>query len=169
MHRLRQMLGIEDIIRFDEGRVSLDPQYCWVDIWAFERLAEASPPGLAEKALELYKGDFLSGDKAYDWAISRTEGLKRKFVRLIKKLGRYHEDNGQFEKALELYERALETDELQEEFYRRIMSCCQGLGRKAEAVRVYKRCCSVLEANFGVKPSPETEAVYKKVIVHDKP
>lgn len=168
LHRLRQMLGTEEIIRFDEGMLSLATQYCWVDIWAFKRLAEAAGMEAAEKAFETYKGSFLPGDKACSWAMSRAERLRNKFVRLSDRLGHFYEGNRNWEKAVELYNRALETDELEEEFYRRLMSCYHYLERPADAARVYNRCRSTLQTALGVKPSPETEAVYRKLIKDDK-
>lgn len=163
LHRLRQMLGTE-IIRFDEGRLGLDPQYCWVDIWAFEQLAEA--PGLEamEKAFALYKGDFFADDKACSWVMARAERLRNKFACLSSRLGHYHEDNQNWEKAIDLYNRALETDELEEEFYRRLMACYHRLERPADVARIYNRCRTTLRTALGVNPSPETEAVYRKLI-----
>ena len=38
LSRLRQLLGFEQSIRFAEGKAVLDPRYCWVDVWAFERM-----------------------------------------------------------------------------------------------------------------------------------
>jgi DNA-binding SARP family transcriptional activator len=37
--RLRQMIGNDRVIQVNEGRISLDGRYCWVDAWAFEYLA----------------------------------------------------------------------------------------------------------------------------------
>jgi DNA-binding SARP family transcriptional activator len=38
LSRLRHLLGIEQAIRFQEGKAVIDPRYCWVDVWSFERL-----------------------------------------------------------------------------------------------------------------------------------
>ena len=38
LSRLRQLIGIENVIRSYEGRVMLDPRSCWVDAWAFDRM-----------------------------------------------------------------------------------------------------------------------------------
>src|SRR5262249_19689121 len=56
MYRLRRLLGVEDALISAQGRVVLNPARCWVDAWAFERLAldcaHASGEGLIEKARE---------------------------------------------------------------------------------------------------------------------
>ncbi|HSF48743.1 MAG TPA: winged helix-turn-helix domain-containing protein, partial [Burkholderiales bacterium] len=42
VHRLRKLLGDDKVIQVQEGRVSLDPRYCWIDAWAFQHLLEHS-------------------------------------------------------------------------------------------------------------------------------
>ena len=37
LHRLRQLLGNEKAIQRQEGQLTLDDRFCWVDVWAFER------------------------------------------------------------------------------------------------------------------------------------
>jgi len=38
------------------------------------------------------------------------------------------------------------------------------VGNRAEALRVYERCRSVLTEELGVPPSPQTEAVYLEIL-----
>ena len=38
LHRLRRLLGRPEALIVRDGRVTLDNRYCWVDVWAFERL-----------------------------------------------------------------------------------------------------------------------------------
>src|SRR6185369_15106661 len=38
LHRLRKLLGNEKVLQLQAGRLSIDQRYCWLDIWAFERL-----------------------------------------------------------------------------------------------------------------------------------
>jgi tetratricopeptide (TPR) repeat protein len=40
VYRLRKLVGSEDAILTQEGRVALNPQRCYVDAWAFEHLKE---------------------------------------------------------------------------------------------------------------------------------
>ena len=35
LSRLRQLLG-EKVLEVQAGRVTLNPRYCWVDVWTFE-------------------------------------------------------------------------------------------------------------------------------------
>jgi LuxR family maltose regulon positive regulatory protein len=178
LSRLRQLLGFEQSIRFAEGKAVLDPRYCWVDVWAFERMLGKTDRlwkhdmtvvelsyavRLIEKGINIYKGPFLS-DSNEPWTLSIRERLRSKFLRNIKRMGFYWEQAGEFEKAVECYQKGLETDDLTEEFYRNIMNCHLQTGKRAEAIIVYKRCREILSTVLGIQPSPETEAVYKALV-----
>jgi len=159
LHRLRKLVGAHALV-LSEGKLSLDPRICWVDIWAFERALgdAAEDPAKLLAALPLYKGSFLSGeDDAY--LISARERLKARFLRAAVKAGAHLESQGRFEQAVDLYDSALRHDELAEVFYQRIMRCYQRLGRAAEALAVYARCAQALGACLGLGPNAETEAL----------
>jgi LuxR family transcriptional regulator, maltose regulon positive regulatory protein len=180
LHRLRQLLGYDDAVQFKEGRATLDPRYCWVDVLAFQRIAEKADRlwneingrgpkngndpmkeliGISEKAMKMYKGDFLPGDYRQHWTFSMREKLKSKFIRLVARLGTYYEQAGEWEKVIESYRNALEIDDLQEEFYRGLMNSYLKLGRHAEALAAYDRCRKMFESVLRVEPSRETEAL----------
>ena len=182
LHRLRQLIGKEEIIQLKEGRITLDPRYCWVDVWAFQRIAKKAESlwkpdrdrvkddenlrqfmNLSEKAISIYKGDFLSGDSMEMWTVSMREKLKNKFTRLVLRLCRYYEQTGQWDKVVEYCQRGLETDDLTEEFYQKLMTCYYRQGCYSDAMKVYQRCRKTLSAVMGVEPSLETEAIYKKL------
>jgi DNA-binding SARP family transcriptional activator len=146
----------------------MDPRHCWVDAWAFEALGdradEASRRGeaaravaLSEQGLAFYRGAFLAGETGVAWTLSARERLRRRFLRQVSQVGRYREAAGEWEQAIEWYERGLDVDDLAEEFYQRLMASYQALGRRAEALAVFERCRGTLAATLGVGPSPETE------------
>lgn len=119
---------------------------------------------LAEKATGIYNGSFLPSDTGYLWTVSTRERLRNKFHRLIIMSGNYLEYTGQWQGAVEHYQRAIEIDDLTEEFYQHLMLSYQTLGQKAEAVKIYKRCCTMLSDVLGISPSPRTEAIYNDMI-----
>jgi DNA-binding SARP family transcriptional activator len=177
LSRLRQLLGMEDAIRVKKGKLTLDSRYCYVDSWAFERLAgkieelwkahqsklSEEVTRLTEKAIAMYRGSFLSADDEH-WAISCRERLRSKFLRLVFRLGDHLENSNQCEKAVYYYKKTLEVDNLAEEFYQRLMVCYQHLGQQAEAVKLYKRCRDVLSAALGIEPSSKTVAIYQEIL-----
>ncbi len=183
LHRLRKLVRNEKVLKLHEGRLTLDTRYCWVDVWAFERILGqvdvtwregveesrmAQAIQLAEKAIEMYKGPFLYGEVDQPWTISYRERLRSKFLRIVRRVGLYWEKVEDFEKAVNCYQKGLEVDDLAEEFYQHLMSCYLSLGRRAEALTVYKRCRNTLSMVLGVEPSPSTEALCKKFLSDKK-
>jgi two-component SAPR family response regulator len=119
---------------------------------------------LSEKAIGIYKGHFLPADAEYSWAISCHERLRSKFLRLVIMSGDCLKQAEQWERAIEHYQRALEVDNLAEEFYRHLMVCHKVLGRQAEAEKLYNRCCKTFSTVLGIEPSPEMRTLYQSVI-----
>jgi two-component SAPR family response regulator len=174
LSRLRQLIGIEKAVTLQEGRLSIDPRYCWIDIWAFERLfdqaEEAAGDGrndkcdqIIEKAIGMYQGNFLAGDIEEPWAISTRERLRSKFIKCLSRLGSHWEEAGEFEKAIDCYNKGLEVYDLAEEFYQKLMICYHQMGRNAEAFGVYKRLKKVLSSTSGLNPSTKTEQIFNSI------
>ena len=95
-----------------------------------------------EKILDLREGPFLPGDLGKSWSISYRERLRCNFIHYMDKLGDYKEKTGQLNKAIECFTKGLEADDLAEEFYRHLMACLLQLGKRSEALSVYRRCNS---------------------------
>lgn len=181
LHRLRKMLGEDAAITLSNNQLTLNSRYFWIDTWALDHAldelrvvmrgasdadAEERVPELAERVLDLYQGGFFPGDEDHSWAVSAREQLRQKFVRFIHDVGHWWEEQHQLDKALDLYLRGLEADELAEGIYRRLMWCFKEHGRCAEAIDTYNRCCRTLESQLDVSPSRETQDLYKS-LVHD--
>jgi pentatricopeptide repeat protein len=176
LSRLRQLLG-EKVLEVRAGRVSLNPRYCWLDVWAFEDLAHKAEDSWKEghsgdgnvkvlplmgKAVDLYRGPFLAEEGSeYFWAMPLRERLRNRFLVLIEKLGRSLEQEKQLGQAIVLYQKGLEVDNLAEELYRRLMACYGSLGEIVKAVQVYRQLKTALSSVLGVEPSPKTEALYR--------
>jgi len=185
LYRLRQLMGDSKAIAVHEGCVTLDNRLCWIDAWAFGRFIgeadklwgkgikpnvagpaadkTAEAARLTEKALALYQCPFLEADCNQPWTVSQREHLRVLYIRSVGRLGCHWEQAGDFEKAADCYQTGLRVDDLSEEFYQHLMNCYLKLGRKAEAIKTYQRCCSVLKANMGVEPSDETTAIYRNI------
>ena len=166
LRRLRQLLGHEQAVQRREGILGLDPRYCWVDAFAFERLlGKAASLGetgrkedaakLEEKALPLYCGPFLAEDAGQSWAVSMRERLRSRYLSTVGRLGDHWVRSGKWEKARVCYHRGIDVDNLAEEFYQSLMRCYLADGRKAEALAVYDRLENTL-SSLGVEPSPKT-------------
>lgn len=177
VHRLRKLLGSDDAVQVADRRVALNQKIVWADAWAVEhalapliapvnamepeiRLLEAAAP----RVLALYRGHFLAGDAEEAWHIPIRNRLAGRFQRFAVRLGEHWESRRQWNRAFELYARAVELDPLAESFYRRQMLCLQAQGQRAEAIEVFRRCRHVLSVTLGVAPTAETEAVYRRLL-----
>lgn len=174
LSRLRLLMGY-DALLVRKGKVTLNPCYCVVDLSIFEQLAEKAEAlrkngrdqkavlDLAERAIKIYKGNFLAGDSDSPWSIEMRERLKNRFLSLIVIASDYYERLGQWEPAVEYYLKAVEVDALQEELYRRLMVCYQKLGDRSKAAAVYKQCSAALSESLGISTSAKTEELYLKI------
>lgn len=187
--RLRKLLGSKNAIKLNNGKVSLDTGYCWVDAWVFEQtlnkiavlskemveaitgeMRKSKSRGLkkakefaaqTQRAIELYRGHFLV-DEPDQWSVSFRERLRLGFTKSIENLGMYLEHAKTFKKAIDYYQKGLEVDELSEVYYQRIIVCYLQMGRRAEALSTYNKCKKRLSV-YAIEPSPETEALYRKI------
>jgi two-component SAPR family response regulator len=181
LHRLRKLLGSDDAVQLRGGHLSVNPRYCWVDSWSFERLfkealrsedrkkqrqksAAGNRQSELSKALDLYKGQFLPSDVREPWAMSLREHLRSRFLQLTLALGRHWEESKQYDKAAECYQQGLQTDGLTEEFYQNLMVCHVKRGQQAEAVKVYHLCRAMLVKSLGIAPSTKTEEIYASLL-----
>ena len=83
LHRLRKLLGDDRVLVLRDGKLSLDARYCWVDVWAFERLLGQSQrllmrdvtgkqvfslEQLTERLMGLYQDHFLAKEELTSWS-----------------------------------------------------------------------------------------------------
>ncbi len=170
LHRLRKLLGHEEAVASEGGRVALSGKLAWVDAYAFERCASEAEAMFARSefaegerraalALSLYGGAFLADEEEGAWQLVARTRLASKYNRLVVVAGQRWTMTGRVEEARRAYERALELDPVAEEIYRQLMLLLLGLGQPAEALRTYRRCRQMLSVVLGLKPSEETERV----------
>ena len=171
LHRLRKLLGEDRAVLLRHGRLSLDPDLCRVDLQgldaslaAIEALDGGAPraadalAALADELLDRYRGPFMDGE--HDAAfVPPRERVRSLVLAGLDSLARACEEAGAPQQALALYRRAIEQDPLAEVFHRRLMLSLRDNGRAAEAVEVYARCKSLLEAAGAAEPPPETQAI----------
>jgi LuxR family transcriptional regulator, maltose regulon positive regulatory protein len=173
LHRLRHLLGTNATILHHEGKLSLNPMLCWVDVWEFERLASKALQGSPQHAnacdwendlraaLDLYAGHFLASEAEEAWMLEPRIRWKTRFERVVAALSAHYENTHRFAATIDLCLHALEIDPLNEFIYRRLMACYLERGEVASAARVYANCCDALAKGFTTRPSAETERLYR--------
>jgi DNA-binding SARP family transcriptional activator len=170
--RLRRLLGDNELIRHQAGRLYIDREKCWVDAWAFERqLAAMSCEGQSENAwlaalkqtLAHYQGALLPEDTGEPWTLPARERLRGKFVHTLAGLGRRLEAAGRHDDAIAWYLKGLDADPVVELFYQGLMRCYDALDRRTEAIGVYRRLKQTLSVTLGLAPSASTEKLYQSL------
>lgn len=172
LKRLRKVVGVEGVLQHRDGKVSLDPRQCWVDVWAFDGLSakgkQESPaedegfhPETLEKALAYYRQPFLA-QEAGGWSHVMRERLRTKYSQGALALSRHWVAHHRWDKAESCLERALEVEPTIEAFYQELITCFIQQGRQAEAVQAFERCRKVLSSTLGVEPSAHIQNLLSK-------
>ena len=165
--RLKRALGRE-VLYFDGRcyRIHPDLDY-WFDVEEFERLLDETGPGRRlerlQQAVALYQGDFLE-DCYADWCLLTRERLRERCLEALDELAGRLLARRQYRQAIETLRRGLTMDDLREKFHRQLMRAYALSGRRSEALVQYQRCAEILERELGAAPSPETTALYRRIL-----
>ena len=174
LFRLRKLLDVEDVLVLAAGRLSLDRSLVWTDVWALEGAldaaqsptdggaAGASPMAAARRLIDAYPG-MLLGAQDEAWIAKPRDALRARFVRTLLRLGEQLERRRDWAGAIDLYRRGLEADNLAESIYRGLMRALAASGDQAEALNAFRRCRELLSIVLGVKPSAETDQLYREI------
>ena len=169
LYRLRQLLGARDLVRMEGGKVSLNRDQLWVDMWEFEEeLQRPHDPGAngierIGRLRRLYQGHFLQHETEKSWVLKARQDLRDRLLRAIRDAARECEHARRWEDAATLYRFGIEIDSLNEGLYRGLMLCHQELGDHSEALQTYRRCRELLTRFLGIPPNAKTQALYHSV------
>ena len=175
LHRLRRLLGEDDVLLLRDGRLGFGAGLVWVDAWALESvLAEfdellRGPPlesrlialqALVGETFALYRGPFLPDESEQPSYLAFREQNRSRLLRCLARVARACEEAGRAEAAADCFQRFIDADPLYEAPYRNLMLSHQRSGNLAEARATYERLRSVLSVRLKVMPAAETQAVY---------
>ena len=177
LFRLRKLLGDEDAVLLEHGRLGLNSKAVWVDALAFEQLSDslglpaaAAPAALsvvaraaATRALVLYSGAFLNDSEDAAWQLVHRSRLASKLKRLVALLARDAVARGDSASARRVLERGLELDPLAEDSARELMRLLADTGEQAAALEVFARWRAAAERGLGAKAAPATLALVEHI------
>lgn len=181
LHQLRHGLDPE-ILDSDRLSVGLDPdisiQVDALDLEAAIARAgrcrrEENPTaaaGYLETAADLYQGDFLSGFDVADclefeeWVTRRRARMREQILDTLDTLVTHWTHRGAYERALGYVRRLLILEPLRETSHRQMMTLLALTGQRSAALAQYQECRRVLEAELGLEPLEETEALYARLV-----
>jgi len=117
-----------------------------------------------EKAVGLYRGDYLIEDLYEDWTMVERERLANAYIDLLGRLAIYYMGVGQQQESIRACYKVLEKDRCHEDTYRLLMQCYARLGLRARALHQYRMCEQILSQEYGTSPSPETRSLYMRLL-----
>jgi DNA-binding SARP family transcriptional activator len=164
----RRLLG--DAIVGENEQYSLHRECVDVDVDELERLLAAANTAepehahaLGERALRLFRGEPMAGSD-YAWTETDLPRLRATLVDLLVQVGRRHLDTGEAPAALELAERGLDVDALNESLWRLAMEAESALGLREAVAGRYERLQTLLEERLGLKPAQETRHLHHRLL-----
>ena len=119
--------------------------------------------GWAQAAHQISRRSFLMGEEG-PWVTSKRSELRDVLVRAHECLGEPSIWHAEPEYAVKHAREAVALEPFRETSYQLLMRAHAAVGNRAEALRVYERCRSLLSEALGVSPSPQTEAVYLEIL-----
>jgi len=112
--------------------------------------------------LDLYRGDLLPGLHD-EWIETHRERLKHKYSGALERLIALFEQARDYPAAIRHAESLLSQDPFQETVYQAIMRLHGLNGGRAEALRAYERCATVLHRELGVEPGIATRRIRDQI------
>jgi DNA-binding SARP family transcriptional activator len=113
------------------------------------------------RAIDLYRGD-LQGQGEVDLVIMR-ENLRARYLTLLARLAQYHYLGNEYTECLDYALRLLHTEPCREDAHRMVMACYVRRGERAQALRQYRLCETILCSEFGAKPEPATTTLFEQI------
>ena len=127
----------------------------WTDSAAFEQLAAA---GRLREAIELYRGDLLSGLDD-DWVLSARDEWRERAAEALAGLAAEAETAGDWVTAIVHTRRIVALDPLAEEGHRALIRRLAESGDRAAALAAYTRYAERLRTELRIVPSPATRTL----------
>jgi DNA-binding SARP family transcriptional activator len=174
LHRLRKTLGNSEWIVATTDRYAIDPAVLRrFDATAFEEAVtlarralkrrESGAVAALERALAMYRGEFLDGEPVGDWHMATRDHLQSLAMEGLMALGAAQVEEDRHARAVETYRLVLARDELHEEALRALMASHAALGDRTLAMRAYQRFAERLKRELEAEPSRETRALFERL------
>lgn len=164
----RRLLG--DAVASERDRYWLDRTLVRVDVDELDELLEqltardsGREASVVESAFALFRDEPLAGCD-YAWSDGAVRSLRGAYVELIKRVGRVRLDNGDARGSLQVAERGLAVDALDEEMWRLALEAEGALGLRAAVDERYGRLRDLLHERLALEPARETRTLYLRLL-----
>lgn len=158
----RLLVSTEDTIRLVAGRVR-------IDLTDFLALSKSGDTADLLAAAELYRGEFLADfpfreEAVNNWIAEERRQLSGRIIRVLEHLAAH----GPAVDRIDHGKRLLAQDPLREASHRALMQAYADAGDRAQALRQFEDCRSLLRRELAVEPSQQTVAL-RQVIAAPAP
>jgi len=125
--------------------------------------------GKLEKAVQIYRGDFLEGfnlkdcPEFDDWQFFQRESLRAQLAQALEMLATGYETSQAWEKALQHARHWVLLDRLNEAAERTLIRLYLQAGQRSAAARQYEILTQLLQDELGQAPDPETLILYQSL------
>ena len=123
-----------------------------------------------EKAVAIYKGDFLEGFNLKDcpgfdeWQFYQRESLRSEYAQALEKLAVYNQGQGEWEEAIRYARSWVALDRLNETAQRTLIGLYNQSGQRSLALRQYENLVDLLHNELGQAPEAETLSLYQSLL-----
>ncbi|HSL72626.1 MAG TPA: BTAD domain-containing putative transcriptional regulator, partial [Longimicrobiales bacterium] len=167
LHFVRKALGDNVVVTRGDEEIEIAAESLWCDAAAFESAVDT---GRWAEALELYRGDLLSGLFAADVSPEFQDWLERERTRLRARaagaawqLSAAADREQNVAAAANWGRRAIGLAPDDEAGIRRFITLLDRLGDRAGALREHDEFATRLKREFDVEPAPETRVLMEEV------
>jgi LuxR family transcriptional regulator, maltose regulon positive regulatory protein len=167
--------GLQNYILLEEGYYRLCPSgRVRTDVEEFERRYEQGcrlekinrMEGAAEyeRAIELYRGEYLLENLYDDWTMIERERLSNAYMDMLQWLAGYYKQTEQLQESIQLCYRILKKDRCHENTHLLLTEAYTLLGSYGRALHQYRMYRAILQSTHGTEPSVPTQKRFEKVL-----
>ncbi len=176
LQQLREHLGAFLVIQRDTVALP-ESAACWLDAAEFQtalgEMPDIETPDRLERAIRLYRGDFLAGfyvrnaPDFENWWLSERTRMRELMLNALNRLADHYAGQGDLDRAVALIRRSLEIERWREEAHRRLMTWLALSGQRSAALAQYEVCRRMLAEDLDVEPATETSTLYARIRTGD--
>ncbi|GAB4443659.1 MAG: hypothetical protein Kow0031_25950 [Anaerolineae bacterium] len=172
LSRIRSQLGA-NVLRIEDGTISLNLQTTWVDYIAFQRqlageLSHLTAANL-ESAVALYRGEFLEAFSLPDspefelWLLGQRAHARQLLEQALLSLVQRLREGDSYQPAIQYARQLVQHNPLLEEAHAQLIQLYTLTGQREAALRQYDRCCELLQSELGAPPAESLQQLRAKI------
>lgn len=126
-------------------------------------------PALFGRIETLYAGDLLPNETSHPTIIAYRKELKNRLVDALVAASVRAREARELPVSLQAARTALRYDEGREDAYNALIKAQAAAGQRSSAMATFFQCRSYLSENLGIDPSPQTTALYQRLLIDEAP